>query len=130
MYDPSSSKYLDSKLYSEILKPYVNSNPSLKSELENIGTIIGEETTAEYVSLLALKEFGDEGTKLINIRRNIIEDTLRKITKEIKTIGVKSIPGYLRCYRPRPLKSYLLAHELVEYEEIEEKVREFLRKYI
>ena len=129
LYDPSSSEYLDSKLYSEILEPYI-SKSSLKSELENIGIVRGEEIAAEYVSLLTLKELGDKGNELINIREKIIKDTLSEITEKIKIIGVKSIPWYLRCYRPCPLKSYLLAHKLLEYEEIEEKVREFLRKYI
>jgi len=129
MYDPSSSKYLDSKLYSEILEPYI-SKTSLKSELENIGIIRGEEIAAEYVLLLTLEELGNKGTELINIRKKIIEDILSEITEKIKIIGVESIPLYLRCYRQCPLKSYLLAYKLLEYKEIEEKVREFLRKYI
>jgi hypothetical protein len=129
MYDPSSSKYLDSKLYYEILGPYI-SKTSLKSELENIGIIRGEEIAAEYVSLLILKELGNKGTELINTRKEIIEGTLRKIDEKIKIIGVESIPLYLRCYRQCSLKSYLLAYKLLKYEEIEEKVREFLRKYI
>jgi hypothetical protein len=129
MYDPSSGKYLDSKLYSEILEPYI-SKTSLKSEVENIGIVRGEEMAAEYVSLLTLKELGDESAELINIRKNIIEYTLSKITEKIKIIGEGSISFYLRCYRSCPLKSYLLAYKLLEYEEIKEKVIEFLRKYL
>jgi hypothetical protein len=129
IYDPSSSKYLDSKLYSEILEPYIYKT-SLKSELENIGIIRGEEIAAEYVSLLTLKELGNEGTKLIDERKKIIEYTLSKIAEKIKRIGVESIPLYLRCYRQCPLKSYLLAYELLKYEEIEGEVKEFLKKYI
>ncbi len=129
IYDPSSSKYLDSKLYSEILEPYIYKT-SLKSELKNIEIVRGEEIAAELASLLTLKELGDKGTELINIRKIITEKTLSKITEKIKTIGVESIPFYLRCYRPCSLKSYLLAHKLLEYKEIEEKVIEFLRKYL